>query len=132
MVVQKAILQSIADLKNKHGITVVFVAHDLAAHAEIDDRMAIMYAGKIVELGTVYDIFEDPIHPYTKLLVASIPSVKKKVVKGIPGLSPSPLNWPPGCRFHPRCPYAMPRCSREEPELTEISTGRFVACHLLR
>lgn len=131
VVVQKSILQSIASLKNEHGITFVFVAHDLAAHAEIVDRLAIMYAGKIAEIGTVYEVFEDPLHPYSKLLVEAIPSIKKRVVKGIPGLAPSPLNWPTGCRFHPRCPYAMSVCSKEEPVFKEISLGRFAACHLL-
>jgi len=132
VVVQKSILQSIADLRDSQGITVIFVAHDLAAHAEIVDRLVIMYAGKIVEIGSVYDIFEDPSHPYSKLLVAAIPSIEKDVVEGIPGLPPSPLNWPLGCRFHPRCPYAMPICSDEEPPLQEMKQGRHVACHLYR
>ena len=131
VVVQKSILQSIANLRDKYGITVIFVAHDLAAHAEIVDKLAIMYAGKIAEIGSVYDVFLDPLHPYTKLLVKAIPSIEKKVVKGIPGLAPSPLNWPSGCRFHPRCPQAMPICSKEQPPLKEVSQGRYVACHLV-
>ena len=132
VVVQKSVLQSIANLRDNYGITVIFVAHDLAAHAEIVDRLVIMYAGKIAEIGSVYDVFEDPLHPYSKLLVAAIPSIEKEVVEGIPGLAPSPLNWPPGCRFHPRCPYAMPICSEEEPPLKEVRQGRYAACHLLR
>lgn len=132
VVVQKSVLQSIANLRDSYGITVIFVAHDLAAHAEMVDRLVIMYAGKIAEIGSVYDIFEDPLHPYSKLLVAAIPSIEKEVVKGIPGLAPSPLNWPSGCRFHPRCPYVMPICSKEEPLLEEVRQGRYAACHLLR
>jgi len=132
VVVQKGVLQSIASLRDKHGITVIFVAHDLAAHAEVVDRLVIMYAGKIAEIGSVYEVFKDPLHPYSKLLVAAIPSIDKENVKGIPGLAPSPLNWPPGCRFHPRCPYAMPICSREEPSFREVEPGRQAACHILR
>ena len=108
----------------------VYVAHDLATHAELVDRMAIMYAGKIMEIGTVDDIFLDPLHPYTRLLVASVPSPGKKEIKGIPGVAPSPLNWPPGCRFHTRCPFATEKCKVEEPRLVEVSKGRYVACHL--
>ncbi|HID10253.1 MAG TPA: ABC transporter ATP-binding protein, partial [Candidatus Latescibacteria bacterium] len=130
VVVQRSVLQSIASLKDRYGMTVVFVAHDLAAHAEIVDRIAIMYAGKIAEIGSVYEVFLDPLHPYSKLLVAAIPSLEKKVVKGIPGLPPSPLNWPSGCRFHPRCPKAMPVCPRERPPFREVSPGRYIACHL--
>ena len=132
VVVQKGVLQSIANLRDNYGITVIFVAHDLAAHAEIVDRLVIMYAGEIAEIGSVYDAFEDPLHPYSKLLVAAIPSIEKDVVEGIPGLAPSPVNWPSGCRFHPRCPYAMPICSEEDPPLEEMKQGRHVACHLYR
>jgi len=131
VVVQKGILQSIANLRDRYGMTVIFVAHDLAAHAEIVDRLVIMYAAKIAEIGSVYNMFGDPLHPYSKLLVAAVPSMEKEVLKGIPGLAPSPLDWPPGCRFHPRCPYAMPVCSKEEPSLKEMKQGRYAACHLL-
>ena len=132
VVVQKGVLQSIANLRDNYGITVIFVAHDLAAHAEIVDRLVIMYAGEIAEIGSVYEVFEDPLHPYSRLLVAAIPSIDKDVVEGIPGLAPSPLNWPTGCRFHPRCPHAMPICSEEDPPLEEMKQGRHVACHLYR
>jgi len=132
VVVQRGVLQSIANLRDNYGITVIFVAHDLAAHAEIVDRLVIMYAGEIAEIGSVYDVFEDPLHPYSKLLVAAIPSIEKDVVEGIPGLPPSPLNWPTGCRFHPRCPHVMPICSEEDPPLEEMKQGRHVACHLFR
>ena len=91
VVMQRAVLESIANLRDEFGVSVLFIAHDMAAHAEIVDRLAIMYAGKIVEIGTVYDIFQDPVHPYTKGLIAAIPSIGKKIVKSIPGLAPSPL-----------------------------------------
>lgn len=127
---QRTVLENIAELRDKFGVTVLLIAHDMAVHAEIVDRLAIMYAGKIVEIGSVYDVFDEPLHPYSKGLIASIPSIEKKSIKGIPGLSPSPLSWPPGCRFHPRCPHTMEVCKREDPILREIKDERCVACHL--
>ncbi|RLF04488.1 MAG: ABC transporter ATP-binding protein [Thermoprotei archaeon] len=127
----REVLQTLAELRDKYKVTIILVAHDMAVHAEVDDRMAIMYAGKVVEIGDVNKIFEDPLHPYTRGLIESIPSIKKKkIIKGIPGIAPSPLNWPPGCRFHPRCPHANEKCRTEIPELKEIEPGRFVACHI--
>ena len=130
VIVQRGILQLLRMLKEKYHMTVIMVSHDMAAHAQVADRIVIMYAGKVVEMGPLYDIFEKPLHPYTKGLMSSIPAIGKKYVKGIPGLAPSPLNWPPGCRFHPRCPYAMDICAKVEPPLKEISSGRFVSCYL--
>jgi len=130
VIVQKGILQLLKRLKEEYNMTVIVVSHDMAAHAQIADRIAIMYAGKIVEIGSIYDIFEDPLHPYTKGLISAVPSIGKEYVKGIPGLAPSPLNWPSGCRFHPRCNYAMDICSKIEPDLKEVKPGRWVACYL--
>jgi len=129
VVMQRIILQLLRDLKENYGLTLVIVSHDMAAHAEIADRMAVMYAGKVVEIGSIYDVFDDPLHPYSGRLIAAIPSTKKKYIKGIPGMSPSPLNWPTGCRFHPRCPYAKPKCSKVDPQMRKIGSGRYVACH---
>ena len=129
VVTQRMILQSLGELKDKFGVSIIFVAHDMAVHAEIVDRLAIMYAGKIMEIGSVYDVFTDPLHPYTQ--IRSIPSLGKKRIKGIPGLAPSPLNWPLGCRFHPRCPFAKSICKEEEPNLQEVKPKHYVACHLL-
>ena len=127
----REVLQTLVDLRDKYNVTIILVAHDMAVHAEVDDRIAIMYAGKVVEIGDVEKIFEDPLHPYTKGLIESIPSIKKKkIIKGIPGIAPSPLNWPPGCRFHPRCNRANAKCKSQIPELKEVEPGRFVACHL--
>jgi len=130
VVVQRGILQLFRMLKEKYRMTVIMVSHDMAAHAQIADRIAIMYAGKIVEVGSIYSIFEEPLHPYTKGLISAIPSIGKRYVKGIPGLAPSPLNWPPGCRFHPRCHYATALCAKVAPPLKEIDSDRLVACHL--
>lgn len=127
----REVLQTLVNLRDKYNVAIILVAHDMAVHAEVDDRMAIMYAGKVVEIGDVEKIFEDPLHPYTKGLIESIPSIKKKkIIKGIPGIAPSPLNWPPGCRFHPRCNRANAKCKSQIPELKEVELGRFVACHL--
>jgi peptide/nickel transport system ATP-binding protein len=130
LVVQRGILQAISDLRDKHGVTVLFIAHDMAVHAELVDRMAIMYGGLIMEIGSAVEVFKDPLHPYTKLLIQAIPSINKRVIKGIPGVSPSPLTWPSGCRFHPRCPFAKNICKKEIPHIEQIGEGRFVACHL--
>lgn len=131
VVVQKGVLQAIARLRDAYKMTVIFVSHDMAAHAQIVDRLAIMYAGKIVEIGGVDEVFSDPLHPYSKLLISSIPSLDKKDIKGIPGIAPSPLNWPKGCRFHPRCPFAMEICSKKEPQMIQVSPTRIAACFLI-
>ena len=130
VVVQKGILQLLRALKDKYRMSVVMVSHSMAAHAQVDDRVAIMYAGKVVEVGSVYELFEDPLHPYSKGLITAVPSLEKKIVKGIPGLAPSPLDWPKGCRFHPRCPFAMNICREIEPPIKSTQIGRLVACHL--
>lgn len=130
VVSQRLVLQLLRELRDEYGASLIYVSHDLATHAELVDRMAVMYAGKVVEVGNVEEVFLEPLHPYVQLLIDSVPKPGKKVVKGIPGVAPSPLNWPPGCRFHPRCPKAMPICSQVEPELTDVGEGRAVACHL--
>ena len=130
VVVQRGILQLLRMLKENYHMTVIMVSHDMAAHAQIADRIAIMYAGKIVEVGLINQVFEEPLHPYTKGLISAIPAIGKKYVKGIPGLAPSPLNWPSGCRFHPRCQHATELCVKVEPSIREVERERFVACHL--
>lgn len=124
-------LQTIARLKRMFGMTVVLVAHDMAVHAEVCDRIAVMYAGKIVEVGPVNEIFENPLHPYTQGLLKAILSLEKRKAESISGLAPSPLSWPLGCRFHPRCPYVMDVCKEREPRMVEVSPGHYVACHLI-
>ncbi|MBS7607408.1 ABC transporter ATP-binding protein [Candidatus Bathyarchaeota archaeon] len=130
VVVQRGILQLLRMLKENYHMTVIMVSHDMAAHAQIADRIAIMYAGKIVEVGLINQVFKEPLHPYTKGLISAIPAIGKKYVKGIPGLAPSPLNWPSGCRFHPRCQHATELCVKVEPSIREVERERFVACHL--
>ena len=103
--------------------------------AQAVDRLGVMYAGDLIETGGIQDIFSEPLHPYTKLLMASLPSLEhKEAAKGIPGLMPSLLNRPKGCPFHPRCPAVFDRCRVEEPKLQTVraqgAPGRAVACHL--
>ena len=99
--------------------------------AQFVNRIGVMYGGKLVEVGPVRDIFKDPLHPYTQLLIGSLPTLEsKEIFKGIPGLTPSLLMPPPGCMFHPRCPQVMAPCSDQIPNLIEIKPGRWVSCHL--
>lgn len=140
--VQRAILQGLKDIREKLGLTIVYVSHDMAVHAELADRMGIMYAGAMMEIGATTQIFKNPLHPYTQGLIRTIPDINKPRVRveGIPGLAPSPLNWPTGCRFHPRCPFAKEICRAVEPKLMPVqphhtgagqsAEGRQVACHI--
>ncbi|MHB8629059.1 MAG: ABC transporter ATP-binding protein [Aggregatilineales bacterium] len=130
--VQRAILEAILAIKEEANATVLFVSHDLAVHAELVDRIAIMYAGKIVEVGSVGEIFKHPLHPYSQRLIASVPTLGGPRVRQqeILGQAPDRLNWPTGCRFHPRCPFAMEKCKQIEPHLDELGPGHWVACHL--
>ncbi len=129
---QLLVLQAIRALRDRFDSSVILVSHDMEVHAEIADRLAIMYAGKIVEIGTVYDIFEKPLHPYSRALIKSIPSLQheRRRIEPIVGVAPSPVSWPTGCRFHDRCPVAMPICETEEPKLLEVEPGHWAACHL--
>ena len=106
----------------------------MAAQAQIVDRLAIMYAGKIVEIGDANDLFNDPLHPYSRALISAIPSIsEKKKLKGVPGFPPDLRSPPPGCRFYPRCSHRIPgKCNVDEPRLIEVKYGRLVACHLYR
>lgn len=128
---QKYFLKLVRDIHEEMGITMIFITHDLGTIAEIADRVAIMYLANIIEVGNVEEIFYYPKHPYTAALIKSIPSTVGKMddVRPIPGPVPDPVFPPPGCGFHPRCPYAFDRCSKEKPTLRDIGAGRLVACH---
>lgn len=130
VVVQRGILMMLMRLQKQLKNTLVLVSHDMAVHYQITNRMAIMYSGSMVELGNTDDIFNDPIHPYTRMLISALPRIGEKSQKtGIPGRPPALTNPPPGCRFAPRCPEAKDGCRKEEPEFREVRPGRFVACH---
>lgn len=132
VVVQRGILMMLMKLQKQLKNTMVIVSHDMGVHYQITDRMAIMYSGSIIELGPTEDIFNDPIHPYTQMLVNSLPRVGDKSSKeGIPGRPPALAHPPEGCRFAERCPHATDRCRKDVPEFREVKPGRFAACHLL-
>ncbi len=130
--VQAQILNLLEDLKAEYGLSLLFIAHDLAVVKNIADRVAVMYLGKIVEIGGSDNLYEAPHHPYTDLLLSAVVDIdpsKKHQRKVLQGEPPSPSNPPSGCRFRTRCPFASELCASTEPELAEIAPGRFVACH---
>lgn len=130
VIVQAQILELLKDLKKKFNMSMILITHDLSIVSELTDRVAVMYAGKLVEFADTIKIFEEPFHPYTEGLLASIPriDVKQQKLQSIPGMPPDLINPPPGCRFHPRCPYAMDICKEQDPPMVEIEKGRFVKC----
>jgi oligopeptide/dipeptide ABC transporter ATP-binding protein len=127
--VQAQILNLLEDLQKKLGLTYLFISHDLNVIEHISDRIAVMYLGKIVEMAKTDELFDEPLHPYTRALLSAIPGKKKRVI--LKGDVPSPINPPSGCRFHPRCPEVRDICKEKESELVEISGEHFVACHLV-
>jgi peptide/nickel transport system ATP-binding protein len=130
--IQAQILKLLSQLKEEYSMSMLFISHDLGVIAQLCDYILIMYLGKIIEKGTPKDIFANPLHPYTKALISSIPMpdpTQKKEIQPLKGDIPSPMNLPSGCRFHPRCPNAMPRCSQKEP-LLQINDTSEVACFL--
>jgi peptide/nickel transport system ATP-binding protein len=132
---QKVVVKTMFDMKSKGIIeALAFISHDIATVRQIADRMIVIYAGKIVELGRVEDIIKNPLHPYTKGLIESVltpePEVRRRGLRFIPGFPPDLSNPPPGCRFHPRCPFAMEICRRDEPRMIEAENGHHVACWL--
>ena len=131
VVVQRQIMDTLGRLQEGLHAAVMLVGHDMGLMAQFSDRIGVMYAGELVELGAVETIFEDPLHPYTKLLISSLPTLKdKRAFTGIPGLPPALLDLPSGCVFHPRCPSVMKHCSVEMPTYEEVRSDRWVRCHL--
>ncbi|MCS7112039.1 MAG: ABC transporter ATP-binding protein [Ignisphaera sp.] len=133
--VQAQILNLLKDLQESDKLTYLFITHDLGVVRYIASMVAVMYLGKIVEIADTDSIFSDSRHPYTRMLLSSIPVPDPKVARArekakLTGEPPSPLNPPPGCRFHPRCPYAMDICRKEEPPVVEIEKRHIVCCHL--
>jgi peptide/nickel transport system ATP-binding protein len=132
VVVQAQILNLLKKLKREKNMSIILISHDLSVIAELADRIGIMYAGKLVEIGTAEQIFKNPQHPYTRLLLKSIPRLRGPVDKleYIPGTPPDLRRPPPGCRFYPRCPMRMDVCNEEEPPVIEVEKGHYVACWL--
>jgi oligopeptide/dipeptide ABC transporter ATP-binding protein len=130
--IQAQILDLMRGLRDELGMSILMITHDLGVVAEMADDVAVMYAGRIVEVGSVTDIFSRPRHPYTRALLESIPTLqtdRSRPLNVIPGSMPSPGRWPSGCRFHPRCRYAFDKCGQEIPPLEPAGAGR-VACWL--
>ena len=120
------------DLRTDLDLTYLFISHDLSVVEHISDRVVIMYLGRVVEVAKTDDIFDSPNHPYTQALLGEVPrlDIRHRVYEPVSGEIPSPLDPPPGCHFHPRCPHATARCKAERPALREIAPGRLSACHL--
>jgi peptide/nickel transport system ATP-binding protein len=129
--IRAQILDLLLELKKEMDLTYVIITHDLSVAYHISNKISIMYLGKIVEMGSKESVFNDPLHPYTQALIQAIPTLKgRKERKIVGGEVPSAIRPPSGCRFHPRCPYAMEICKKVEPELIEIKPNHYVACHL--
>ena len=130
--IQAQVLNLFMELRRRLGLTYLFISHNLAVVEHLSDRVAIMYLGRLVEIAPADELFAKPNHPYTQALLAEVPKLEatRRTYKPIAGELPSPLDPPPGCAFHPRCPYAMPRCKAERPVLREVAPGHFGACHL--
>lgn len=133
VVVQRQILEMLRNLKKELNLTAVFISHDLSVVAETCDRVAVMYAGKIMEESDTVSLYQNPLHPYSKALIGAYPSLKgeRRQLKSIAGAPPSLIDPPPGCRFTPRCELAQSICSREEPVFKTIDGPR-VACHMVK
>ncbi|HDN81683.1 MAG TPA: ABC transporter ATP-binding protein [Methanomicrobia archaeon] len=131
VIVQDQIIDRIVNLQKKLNMTMMYISHDISVIAETCNKIGVMYAGNIVEYAYTPTLFDNPLHPYTKALMSSFPSIEgpKKELKPVPGEPPNLLNPPKGCRFYPRCSYAEERCKKEKPEFIEIEKDHFVACH---
>ncbi|MCK4718272.1 MAG: ABC transporter ATP-binding protein [Thermoplasmata archaeon] len=138
VITQYKILKEMADIQKRYRTSMILISHDVSAVAELADRMAVMYAGRLVEIAAPLDLFMNPCHPYTGGLLVTIPTIKgdKEAmmarIQSMPGSPPSLVNPPPGCRFHPRCPIAKDICSKAVPEPVEVDPGHIVWCHKVR
>lgn len=131
VVTQRQVMETLERVQEMIDASVILVGHDMGLMAQFVDTIGVMYAGRMVEIGPVQELFNKPQHPYTQMLISSLPSLEVKgSFKGIPGITPSLRRLPPGCHFHPRCPNAMERCRVEMPLFTEVEPRRWTACHL--
>ena len=133
VIVEAKLADQLREIRNDFGVSLLLITHNIALVAEMADRIAVMYAGHLVEIGDIYKVFEKPKHPYTQGLLASVPNIRfdtKEQLYKMPGEPPNLTHPPLGCRFHPRCPHALPICSQREPSLLEIEAGWSVQCWL--
>jgi len=133
--IQAQVINLLKDFQEEKGLSYLFIAHDLSMVRYVSDDVGVMYLGQLVEVSEADEIYKNPLHPYTKGLLGSVPIANPKLARqkeksGIEGDIPSPINPPTGCRFHTRCPYARPECSAAMPELKDVGGGHMVACHL--
>lgn len=130
VIVQDSLLREMTELQKQLGMAMIYISHDIAVIAEVSDHIGVMYAGKLVELGTSEDVFHHPVHPYTQGLLSSFPTIigPKRDLTTIPGEPPDLLHPPSGCRFHPRCPFATEICIQQEPPYEEHRSGHYAAC----
>jgi peptide/nickel transport system ATP-binding protein len=130
--IQAQVLNLFMQLRAEFNLTYLFISHDLGVVEHLSDRVVIMYLGRVVETAPTVELFERANHPYTQALLAEVPTLDKRqrAFEPVKGEIPSPLDPPPGCHFHPRCPHAMPRCRVEQPPLLEVAPGHWSACHL--
>ena len=132
VVVQRGVIQLLREIQQKEGSTVVLITHDLGVHANLADRIVVLYAGKVVEEADTRTILKNPQHPYTQYLINSLPNLEEKTERvSIPGRPPALDNPPSGCRFHPRCPLAVEQCATVDPAMVDLGGGHRAACHLL-
>lgn len=130
VVVQRQVMETLGRVQKVLGAAIILVGHDMGLMAQFVDRLGVMYAGRLVEVAPVADIITQPRHPYTAMLISSLPSLEAKgTMRGIPGLAPLLRDLPSGCAFHPRCPHATDRCRTERPEFREVRAGAWAACH---
>jgi oligopeptide/dipeptide ABC transporter ATP-binding protein len=132
--IRAEILNLLADLRARRGISILFITHDLATAAHFTDRIAVMYLGRIVEIGPTHQVLEHPVHPYTQALLSVIPAPNPRARRTrtiLAGDPPNPIDLPPGCRFHPRCPLAQDICKQQDPALQKVNAGQKVACLLV-
>ena len=132
VVVQRVVAQTLSHIQKEMGVSMIMISHDMGLMAQMVDRIAVMYAGNIVEISPTNQLFKNPLHPYSKILIESIPSIKEKnPLKLVEGITHDPRRPPPGCIFQLRCPLVEPRCKETPPSMKKISNGREVSCHLV-
>ncbi|MEP7356887.1 MAG: ABC transporter ATP-binding protein, partial [Anaerolineales bacterium] len=131
VVTQRQVMETIDKVQEALGAAVILIGHDMGLMAQFVDKVAVMYAGRLMELATVRSMFTEPKHPYAQALISSLPNLENKgVFRGIPGLAPSLLRLPSGCPFHPRCPQVMEICKTTRPNYQQLADGRWIYCHL--
>jgi peptide/nickel transport system ATP-binding protein len=131
--IQAQVLDLMKDLKKSFGMSLILITHDMGIIAEMTNRVTVVYAGQVSETGNTTDIFYSPLHPYTEALLKAVPRVdKRRRLESVPGNVPNLITPPSGCRFHPRCPYAIEKCKQEVPPIEDAGKGRYVACHRWR